>query len=169
MNKQFFYLCLLIFIPFSFLHPQDKVKLITEGGFSYSVPADWEPGSITGMPYKIVRDKLNKGFRANINVHREKNNFTFDEYYKSNIKELKEYMNGFREIEQSGYSSTAGLKGKRFICSTNQGGKTLVQAFYFFESADKTKTIITGTALLEDKDSYLPIFDTITKSFKTDK
>ena len=150
------------------LFSQEKMKDVVEqlGGFSYSIPADWTLSKMDGMDFQIARDKISNGFYANINVLQEKNNYSFAEYFKLNLVQLKDYIADYQEINTEDFATDSGLKGKKHICSDKQGGKSLYQAFYFFERKDKTKIIITGTSLLEEREKYAPVFDTIVKSYK---
>ncbi len=159
---------LLLTIP---LFSQNKVKEASEpeGGFSYFIPSDWTLARIEGMPYQIARDKAANGFSPNINILQEKNKFTFPEYMKANIAQLKEYISDYKELSTEEFVTTGGLKGKKHTCSDKQVGKNLFQAFYFFETRDKSKVIITGSCLFADKEKYTPVFDAIAKSFKTVK
>lgn len=159
---------LILYIP---VFSQSKVKevLEPEGGFAYSIPYDWTVARIDGMPYQIARDKAVGGFAPNINILQEKNKFTFPEYIKANIAQLKEFISEYTEISSEDFVSAAGLKGKKHTCSDKQVGKNLFQAFYFYETKDKSKVIITGSCLIGDKEKYLPVFDSIAKSFKTVK
>ena len=129
------------------LFSQEKMKDVVEqlGGFSYSIPADWTLSKMDGMDFQIARDKISNGFYANINVLQEKNNYSFAEYFKLNLVQLKDYIADYQEINTEDFATDSGLKGKKHICSDKQGGKSLYQAFYFFERKDKTKIIITGT------------------------
>ncbi len=160
-----------IFLTAQAFSAQTKMKTIEEkeGGFSYSVPASWSIGQIEGMQFQIARDKPVNGFAANINVLQEKNNYKFDDYVKLNIKQLTEYMSDYKELDTDNFTTSAGLKGKRHICSDKQVGKNLIQVFYFLEGKDKTKTIVTGSCLAETRDKYVPLFDEIAKSFKVIK
>ena len=171
MQKKISLLLFFLLITYIPVLSQSKVKEVNEpeGGFSYFVPASWIVSSMEGMPYQIARDKPVNGFTPNINILKEKNKFTFEEYYKANIAQLKEFYTDYKEITTEEFSTTAGLKGKKHLCSDKQVGKNLFQVFYFFESKDKSKIIITGSSLIEDKDKYLPVFDSIAKSFKTIK
>jgi hypothetical protein len=160
-----------LFLSYGFIFSQSKGKEVKEaqGGFSYLIPENWLIGKIDGMDYQMVRDKAANGFAPNVNFLQEKNNYRFEEYYKLNVKQLVEYMTDYKEILADAFATDSGMKGKRLICSNKQVGKNLVQAYYFFEKKDKTKIIITGSALLDDKDKYLPVFDSIAKSFKANK
>jgi len=159
---------LLFTIP---LFSQNKVKEVSEpeGGFSYLIPHEWTIDKIEGMPYQIARDKAVNGFHPNINVHQEKNNFTFSEYVKANIADIKKNEIDYLEITTEDFTTTAGLKGKKHSCANKQFGKSLFHTYYFFETVKKYKFIITGTCLIEDKYKYSPVFDVIAKSFKTVK
>jgi hypothetical protein len=169
--KNFLFALLLLIISSHLIYAQDKTKEVkeTEGGFSYLIPADWSIGKIDGMDYQMARDKAANGFAPNVNVLQEKNSYTFSEYYRVNIKDLKDFSSDYKEISTEEFTTDSGLKGKRHVCSDKQVGKNLMHAYYFFEKKDKTKIIITGSALINDKDKYLPVFDSIAKSFKTTK
>lgn len=169
MQKKITLLLFFLLITYIPVLSQNKVKEVNEpeGGFSYFIPSSWLVSEMEGMPYKIARDKPVNGFSPNINILKEKNKFTFEEYFKANLAQLKEFYTDYKEINTEEFITTAGLKGKKHICSDKQVGKNLFQVFYFFESKDKFKFIITGSALFDDKDKYLPVFDAIARSFKT--
>ena len=171
MKKTIYLTGLLVFISLIPLLPQTGMKEVREpeGGFSYLVPSDWSIGKIDGMQFQIVREKANKSFSTNVNFLRETNKYSFEEYYKINVAQMKEYTPEYKEIQSEEFVTAAGLKGKKLTCSNKQLGKILLQAYYFFQGKDKVKTIITCSALFEDKDKYLPVFDLIAKSFKTVK
>lgn len=166
--KKLFAACLIALLVSVQIFSQQKTKEVVEsmGGFSYSIPSEWTLSKMDGMDYQIARDKISNGFYANINVLQEKNNFSFAEYIKQNILQLKEYIADYQEINTEDFVTDTGIKGKKHTCSDKQGGKSLYQSFYFFEKKDKTKIIITGTSLLEDREKYAPVFDAIVKSYK---
>lgn len=169
--KKFLFAALLFLLSAGFIYSQNATKEVKEtaGGFSYLIPADWSIGKIDGMDYQMARDKAVNGFAPNINVLQEKNSYTFDEYYKINIKDLKDFSSDYKEISTEEFITDSGLKGKKHVCSDKQVGKNIMHAYYFFEKKDKTKIIITGSALADDRGKYLPVFDSIAKSFKTNK
>jgi len=169
--KKTFIILIALFLSYGLVFAQNKTKEVKEvlGGFTYLIPDYWLVGKIDGMDYQMVRDRAANGFSPNVNFLQEKNNYRFEEYYKINIKQLVDYLTDYKEILSDVFATDSGLKGKRHICSNKQVGKNLVQVYYFFEKKDKTKIIITGSALLDDKDKYLPIFDSIAKSFKSSK
>ena len=166
--KKFAVIFILILAIASPLLSQPKTKEVVEqmGGFSYSIPADWTLSKMDGMDFQIARDKISNGFYANVNILQEKNNYSFAEYFKLNLVQLKDYIADYQEINTEDFVTDSGMKGKKHICSDKQGGKSLYQAFYFFERKDKTKIIITGTSLLEEREKYAPVFDTVVKSYK---
>lgn len=169
MQKKIISLSLFLLILYIPAFSQNKVKEVSEptGGFSYFVPAGWTISKIDGMQFQIARDKGANGFYPNLNILQEKNKFTFEEYYKANIAQLKEFISDYKELLTEEFITSAGLKGKKHTCSCKQVGKNLFQAYYFFERKDKTKTMITCSSLIEDKNKYAPIFDSIVKSLKT--
>lgn len=171
MQKIFFIVFMIFAFTWQSLNAQNAYKTITEddGGFSYQIPASWNLSKMQGLQFHIAMDKVINGFRANVNFHQEKNKYSFAEYYKLNVEDMKSYVSDYKEIKSMDFATGAGLKVKKHLCSSTQGGKSIFQAFYFLETKDKTKTIITGTCLFEDQEKYLPIFDDIAESFKSGK
>jgi hypothetical protein len=161
---------LLVFASFNFLNAQDNRKEMKEpqGGFSYTIPADWTPGKIEGMEFQMVRLKK-LGFSPNMNFYQETNPFTFEKYFKINVDDMKANTHNFIILENKDFTTDSKLKGKKLVCSNTQGGQNLVQVYYFLDRKNKLKTIMTGTALLTEKETYLPIFEAIAKSFRTNK
>lgn len=170
MKRNFLFLLFLIILFPPIIQGQALQKTIieTEGNFSYSVPADWSVTKIEGMEYQMVQKK-EAGFSPNMNFHRETNKYKFDEYIKLNIADMKQYVSNFSELKNEEFITDSKLKGKKFICSSTLGGKNLMQVIYFLEAKDKSKILITGSSLIEDREKYSPLFDGIVKSFKTTK
>lgn len=170
MRRTILLFSLLVFASFTFLNAQNSTKEVKEsvGGFSYMAPADWTLGKIEGMEFQMIRLKK-LGFSPNMNFYQETNPFAFEKYFKINVDDMKANTHDFIILENKEFTTDSKLKGKKLVCSNTQGGQNLVQVYYFLDRKNKLKTIITGTALLTDKEIYLPIFETIAKSFRTNK
>lgn len=170
MRRTIIMLGIILFVSFNYLYTQKSTQEVKEplGGFSYTAPAGWTPGKIDGMEFQMIRLKK-LGFSPNINFYQETNPYTFEKYYKVNVEDMKANTPDFVILESGEFITDSKLKGKKLVCSNTQGGQNLVQAYYFLDRKNKLKTIITGTAPLTEKGTYLPVFDAVAKSFRTNK
>lgn len=135
------------------------------GGFAYTIPEGWQTRELPGLKYKIAYGPAAKGFAPNINVVNEAFAGSVEEYAALNLKAITGAFAEFRNLGQTSFVTTSGLKGVRLVTQAKQQDRLLRQVFYFLPGKANRKYVVTFSALLEDGPKHDAIADASIKTF----
>ncbi len=116
------------------------------GKFSYRMPAGWSAVKIPGNSFKVAVEPEQSGYRANIQVSREAVPRRFDLFVEESRKSLLKLQSGAMIREDSAFTTSAGLEGRRWIVNVFQNGERLWQAYYLVPGPNDDKLVVTMTA-----------------------
>lgn len=135
------------------------------GSFSYVPPAGWDLVDSAQLAYQVAAGPEQDGFTPNLVVVDEAFDGSLDDYVAASLTSMNQVFQGFRLIHRRPFKSDEGLAGTRLITENAQGGRTLRQAYYFFESGP-TKFVLTCTQLAEAGDSLDTTCDASAQTFR---
>lgn len=116
------------------------------GKFSYRMPRGWTPQKLADSPYRVAVGTAESGYVPNIRVSRNPAPLNFDLYLGEARKELERQVQGAAIEEDSPFVTSEGLKGRRWIVHTVQGGERIWHAHYLFPSPGEDKLVVTVSA-----------------------
>lgn len=140
----------------------------TAGGFSYCPPAGWTQRDSQTSPYKSFFTPPNSSFKANFNVRDEKTTASHEVYMAAALQLL---LDG---NEAKGAEARKVIGWSKFRTNSNLTGSRMVYEMIYQGYAMRTiqvildlpgrKLLITGTALVENKNTTDAIFDEAAKT-----
>ncbi len=133
------------------LRPDEKALLgdaLEEfgGKFSYRMPRGWSAQKLADSPYRAAVGSAESGYVPNIRVSRHPAPLNFDLYLGEARKELERQVQGGSIEEDSPFVTSEGLKGRRWIVHTVQGGERIWHAHYLFPGPIEDKLVVTVSA-----------------------
>jgi len=141
------------------------------GRFSYCPPAGWAvKDSASGGPYKSFFTPDGAAVRANMNVKESATTLALNDFMASELMILladNETAGGDTRkiIGWTQFTTDSNIKGSRVVYETTYKGVLLRMVQYVLDFPGK-KLVITGTALMSNKDTIAKVFDAVAKTVK---
>lgn len=136
------------------------------GGFTYRMPRGWSAINARSGKYLVASGRTILGFAPNIVTARERAPLRFDGYTERSKRSIGKLMNGATLQEESSFTTTAGLKGRRWIVLSEAEGEKLWHAFYLFPGEGDDKFMLTASHTREAGPRMLFAFDAAMKTFR---
>ena len=136
------------------------------GGFAYRMPRGWSAVNSRSGKYLVASGRTLLGFAPNIATSRERAPVRFDGYAERSKHSIGKLMPGATLQEECSFTTTAGLKGRRWIVFSESDGQKLWHAFYLFPGEGDDKFMLTASHTRDGGPRMLFAFDGAMKTFR---
>ena len=132
-------------------------------GFSAKLPTEWALADIPGNEYRVGTGPTEGDFRVNILLKSKDHPGNLDAFSEEAIRDLRQSLPGYRQIDVSDFKTDEGLVLKKLIAES-QLGQPSWQAFYFGPAANGQFFTLVGSAPIAKGRVYQNVFDDIARS-----
>lgn len=136
------------------------------GGFAYWMPRGWTAIEPSSGRFPVASGRSIGGFAPNIATSRERAPLRFEGYAERSKRSIGKLMEGAVLKEESAFTTTSGLKGRRWIVFSESDGQQLWHAFYLFPGDGDDKFMLTASHTREAGPRMLFVFDAAMKTFR---
>ena len=138
------------------------------GGFSFCPPTGWTARDSQSGPYKSFFTPADSSVKANFNVKDEKTTVSHEVYMSAALQILlagndARGAEARKVIGWTKFRTDSNLTGSRMVYETIYQGM-LIRTIQIILDLPGRKLLITGTALVTNKETTDPIFDAIGKT-----
>jgi hypothetical protein len=119
-----------------------------EGGFSYLPPVGWQVVESSSLAYKAAVGPVENEFAPNLTVIDEAFSGSFEDYVELSLDNMSEFFQEFELLSREEFAPEKGPTGVKAVTQTVQGGRTLRQTFYMFDTGGQV-LVVTCTRIAD--------------------